>query len=459
MWHRRISRRTVLKAGGVALALPMLDVMRPRGASAAVSAPKMVNICATLGLYTPSWLPEKTGFDYESTEYLSIIERHRERFTVFSGLSHEEQSGIQPHNSETTWLTSAKHPGMDGFRNSISIDQVAANHYGYATRFPSIGLGTSSPQSQSYTANGVMIGAQTSPSKVFADLFLQGTPEQIKEEKARLRDGGSILDHLGQKRAKLRGALGAEDNHSLDGYFEAVRVAELQLGEAAAWADQPKPIIPESQPEDPIDNSYLIGCIQGLLNLVPLMLHSGSTNVVNIMIQDHGVVPLDVPGIGFDLHNLSHHGQQAAKIDQLQIVETEIVRAFGRLLDDLHDRADGDGTLLDQTGVLFGSNLGNASSHEARHLPILVAGGGFSHGQHIASGSGNQDAALCDLYVTLLRRMGIAIESFGQSQGALTWGGSQPPAPTEPTERRWRTVRGPRATLAERARGRTLPTR
>ncbi len=432
MWHRRLSRRTVLKAGGVALALPLLDAMRPlRASGACVATPRMLNIGATLGFYTPSWLPETTGSDYEATEYLSILDAHRSRYTILSGLSHEEQTGRQPHNSEITWLTSARHPGTDGFRNTISIDQIVANHLGYVTRFPSVALGSATSQSQSYTQNGVMVPAETSPARIFSQMFLQGTPEEVEREKARLRDGASVLDHLQDETATLQSGLGADDKRTLDAYLGAVRDAELQLAEVNAWADRPKPAVVAEQPTDETDTGYLIGRIRLMFGLIPLIFETDSSRVVSLMMQDHSVVPLDVPGASADQHNLSHHGQQPSKIRQLKLVETAIVEGFRDLLDDLYARSDGGGSLLDQTAVLFGSNLGNASSHEPRRLPILVAGGGFSHGEHIAVGSETEDAPLSNLYVTLLQRMGVETDSFGQSTGTLTWGdaaGACPPA-------------------------------
>lgn len=415
----------------MALALPLLDVMRPlRASGACVKTPRMLNIGATLGFYTPSWLPEATGADYEATEYLSILDSHRPRYTILSGLSHEEQTGRQPHSSENTWLTAARHPGTDGFRNTISIDQIAANHLGYVTRFPSVTLGSNTAQSQSYTQNGVMVPAETSAAGLFSQMFLQGTPEEVDREKARLRDGASVLDHLLDETAALQRSLGADDKHTLDAYLGAVRDAELQLAEADAWADRPKPVVAEEQPTDEIDGGFLIRRVRLMFELIPLILETDSSRVINVMLQDHRVVPLDVPGVGEDQHNLSHHGQQAGKIRQLKLVETAIVESFRDLLDELHARQDGGGSLLDQTAVLFGSNLGNASSHEPRRLPILVAGGGFSHGEHVAFGTETRDQPLSNLYVTLLQRMGVETDSFGQSTGALSWGPSSAACPT-----------------------------
>ena len=411
-----ISRRTLLRASGVALALPFLEVMPAYGAA---QTRRMVNICCTLGLYKSSWEPKQDGADYEATEYLKLIDQHRSKYTLFSGLSHKSQNGRQAHNSEITWLTSAKHPGLDGFQNTISMDQMAADHIGNETRFPSVVMGTATPQSQSYTANGVMVPAETSPAGLFKKLFLRGSPEEISREMQSLSDGGSILDHLLEEGRRLSKQVSASDKHKINAHFEAVRAAENQLTEVQAWADRPKPQVDQESPTDFPDRADLIGRIELMLGLVPLILETDSSRVISLMIQDHSVVP-NIPGVASDQHGLSHHGQDETKIAQLKIVETEIVKRFGNLLTELDKRQVAEGSILDETAVLFGSNLGNAASHAAAQLPILVAGGGFSHGKHIANKQ-EHDAPLCDLYVTLLQSMGLEVDAFGQGRKALRW--------------------------------------
>ncbi|MDB3992519.1 DUF1552 domain-containing protein [Gammaproteobacteria bacterium] len=379
----------------------------------------MVNIGCTLGLYTPSWLPKNDGADYEATEYLKLIDHHRSQYTVFSGLSHEAQNGRQAHNSEITWLTSAKHPGLDGFQNTISMDQAAADHIGYETRFPSIVLGTTSPQSQSYTASGVMVPAESSPAGVFKKLFLRGSAEEMRRETQSLSDGGSILDHLLEEGRRLGKQVSASDKHKLNAHFEAVRAAENQLTEVQAWTNRPKPEVGQESPVDIPNNTDLIGRIELMLNLIPLILETDSSRVVSLMIQDHGVVP-QIAGVFKDQHGLSHHGQDESNIAQLKIIETEIVKRFGNLLQALQQPNLAGGSILDETAVLFGSNLGNAASHSAKQLPILVAGGGFAHGKHIANKQ-EQDAPLSDLFVTLLQSMGLELDAFGQGSKALRW--------------------------------------
>ena len=421
MLSRPVDRRTFLRASGVAVGLPLLESMAPAlTRAAAVEAPRrLVTICSTLGLYSSAWFPETVGAGYEATEYLRLIDEHRSRYTLFSGFSHEEQSGRQPHNSEITWLTAARRPGLDGFRNTVSLDQVAAGELGYVTRFPSVVLGTLSSQSQSFTASGAMVPAETSPANLFKQLFLQGTPDEVEREARSLNDGGSILDRLKSQTTALRARVSAADRRKLDAYFDAVRAAEQELTEVQAWLDRPKPAVDEEPPVDIPDPADLVGRIRLLFRMIPLILETDSSRVVSMMIHDHGSVP-QVQGVSVDQHNLSHHGQDETKIAQLKKVETEIVSAFGDLLTDLRARGAAGGSLLDKTTVLFGSNLGNANAHTPVDLPILVAGGDFAHGRHIVH-EGEHNAPLCNLFVTLLQAMGIEADSFGQSTGKLTW--------------------------------------
>lgn len=327
---RLIDRRTFLAASGVAMALPLLESMPlARAATLAQSPPqRLVNICNTLGLYSDAWFPRAAGADYEPGEYLALLDKLRHRYTLFSGLAHSRQNGRQAHNSEITWLTSAEHPGLDGFQNTVSLDQAAANHLGYVTRYPSVVLGTATPQSQSYSVSGVMVPAETSPAALFTKLFLQGDPETVRRQTQKLIDGGSILDQLKSRTTDLRAKVSSVDRKKLDAYYDAVRTAEQELTEIRAWQDRPKPVVEMMRPTDAEDPADLIARIRLMLGMIPLILETDSSRVVSLMIQDHGVVP-KVAGVTGEHHGLSHHGQEQAKIDQLKKIETEIVASFG----------------------------------------------------------------------------------------------------------------------------------
>ena len=415
--HQPLDRRTLLKASGIALALPLLESMNPALAAASQPPKRLVFVCTTLGLHPPHLWPDTAGPDYELTKYLELLKGHRNDFTLFSGLQHEDQTGRQPHDSESTWLTSARKPGMGGFRNTISVDQVAAKQIGNATRFSSISLGTASPKSQSYTSGGVMIPSQTSPSQLFANLFMEGRPNQVRRQKEKLQDGKSILDELGAQAKSLRRKASSTDSHLLDDYFDSVRSAEKNITAVQGWMDKPKPKVDADQPSDIHDRADMIGRAQLLVDLVPLIVQTDSSRVVSLMIQDHYVVPT-VDGVTGNHHSLSHHGQDDGKIQQLEKIETEIVQCFDSLLSQMKAKNESGSTLLDSTSVLFGSNLGNANAHHAKNLPTLLAGGGYDHGTYVAK---KQVTPLCDLFVTMLNKAGLETESFGQSKSELSW--------------------------------------
>lgn len=414
--NKPLSRRTLLKASGISMALPFLESMNPVfGATRKAPPKRMVLICTALGLHPPNLWPKTAGAEYESTPYLDLLKEHRADFTLFSGLQHEDQTGRQPHDSEMTFLTSARKPGMGGFRNTISLDQVAADRVGRATRFPSITLGTMKPQSQSYTSGGVMIPAQTSPSNLFSQLFLEGKPEEVRTQRRRLRDGKSILDELGSQAKSLQRKTSTADNHLLNDYFDSVRSAEQNIAAAEGWMDKPKPKVESDQPSDIVDPADLLGRAQLLMELVPLIVQSDSTRVISIMIQDHFVVP-KVEGVTGNHHNLSHHGQDPGKIKQLERIESGIVECFSSLLAGMKSRTESGSSLLDSTSLLFGSNLGNANAHHARNLPIFLAGGGFKHGRYVRE---NEGTPLCNLFLSMLHNMDLEVDSFGQSTGNL----------------------------------------
>lgn len=415
--HRPLSRRTALKASGIAITLPLLESMS-RATGAEVQVPRrLLLICSTLGLYPPALYPTEPGRDYPMTEYLKILERHRKEFSLISGLSHPDQSGKQPHDSEMTWLTSARNPGLGGFKNTISVDQLAASQIGGATRFRSLSLSTHTQKSQSYDSNGVMIPADEKPSKVFERLFVKGSPQEIKRTKQKLAEGKSLLDFVGEQTRALKNRSSRSDHRQLDEFFASIRKAEADLAESEAWLDRPKAKVNKRKPTDVRDPADLIGRTQALFNLIPLVMKTDSTRVVSVVIQDHFVVP-KIKGVNAGHHPLSHHGQDPNKIRQLKIIESQLLDCFANLLDGLTATREGDRRLLDSTSVLLGSNLGNANAHDPRNLPIFVAGGGYDHGRFVRLDRQN-NTPLSNLFVNLLQNVGVQTDRFGTSTGNL----------------------------------------
>jgi len=409
------NRRHFLRATGVTLALPWIESFAD--ANADVPPKRAVFIGTALGLHAPYLYPKTTGKDYETTEYLSLLKEHRGDYTLFSGLSHPDQGG--EHETEKTFLTAARNPQQDGFRNSLSIDQLVAEKLGYVTRFPSISLSSNGPKSQSFTVGGVMLPAESSPSRMFAKMFLQGKPHEIAKQKQKLADGRSVLDELMSQARLLRKRSTSGDREKLDEYFESVRKTERDLREARAWMDRPKPKVDAEQPQDIYDKTDMIGRIRLLMNLVPLIVQTDSSRVISVVIQDHLSIP-QVAGVESEHHNLSHHGRDPKKIAQLKKIETEILSQYGNLLTQLKAKKEAGSSLLDNTTTLFGSNLGNANAHDPRNLPIFLAGGNFKHGRYIAHNR-HDNTPLSNLFVTMLQNMDIEADKFATSSGTLSW--------------------------------------
>jgi Protein of unknown function (DUF1552) len=411
----KLNRRRFLRAAGVSLALPWLEAL----AAAAPAKPRrrMVCICTPLGLHPANFIPTQAGKDFALTPYLEVVEDFRADFTVVSGLSHPGMSPGFAHQAQASFLTGAPGAGRPGFRNAISLDQLAAEHIGGETRFPSLAL-SGEGLSLSWTRTGAPVPAATSPSKVFARLFLAGKADEVQAQVRRLGDGRSILDDVSDQAKQLQSTLGTDDRDKLDEYITSVRDLEKRLARDEAWSKTPKPKVDVAPPKDIPNAADLIGRTRLLFDLTHLALQTDSTRLVTIMLAGSTYAP-PIAGVTLGHHDLSHHGKDPTKLDQLKIVEVETMKTLRDLLAKLKQSQEEGASLLDRTTVFLGSNLGDGSSHSVKNLPVLLAGGGFKHGQHL-SFDPNNPPPLCNLFVSMLQRLGIEAERFGSSTGTLT---------------------------------------
>jgi len=413
-----LNRRTFLRAAGVSLALPMLDAMRPAFAANAKSGNesprRMLAICTNLGILGEHFYPQQDGRDYELTPYLKVLNDFRDQFTVISGTSHPEVTG--GHAAEVSYLTAAPHPGTASFRNSISLDQYAAERIGHQTRVSALPLlvAKNGSQSLSFTSSGVMLPAERSPAKVFKTLFVEGDAATVEQRIEELRTGRSILDAVADRAASLKKRLGPGDRQRLDQYFTAVREVEQRLQIAEEWERKPKPKV-DTPP--PTDGEYLLDKLKSMYHLIRLALATDSTRLITLLIRLDGF-SAHIPGVSSEAHNLSHHVGRAGKLKQLKQLELAQFRELAALLKDLDETRDGAGSLLDQTLVLYGSNLGNGNNHDTKNMPILLAGGGFRHGQHLAFDR-NNNYPLPNLFVSMLQQMGLQTDRFASGTGTL----------------------------------------
>ncbi len=413
-----ISRRHFLRGTGACfISLPFLEAMEnplSKEAQGNVAEPpkRFVAMCATLGFHTPFLFPEKVGRGYELTPYLEKLKDNLDQLTLFSGLSHPDQQGNNGHASELTWLTSAQRPGLAGFRNTISLDQLIAGKIGIKTRFPSLVLSTSG-RSMSWTSNGVEIPGMTSPSKLFKALFIDGTSKEIQEEIRKLKRGKSILDSVNGKAKSFGKELGKKDREKLEEYLTAIRDLEKRLQQSEGWVLKPKPKVEAELPKDVTDRHDAIAKQKLMYDMIVLALQTDSTRTITFQLSGMNAVPV-IPGVQNDWHNLSHHGKDPKKIEELKIIEEAEFKVFNDFLTKLKNTKEQGKSLLDHTTVLYGSNLGNASSHSAKNLPIILAGGNFKHGSHIAMDQ-KDNTPFANLFLPIAKHMGVKIDRFGSS--------------------------------------------
>jgi len=412
-----LTRRTFLRGAGVTFSLPLLDALASRARGNEPPAPprRMLAICASLGFHTPYLFPEKAGRDYELTPYLELVKEHRNDFTVFSGVSHPDVDG--GHFAEASFLTAAPHPKASTFKNTISLDQYIVEQTAPNTRFPFLSLGTRSG-SLSWTSGGVAIPSDNSPSRLFRKLFINGTQDEVAEQVRKLHLGQSILDTIHGQTRRIRESLGTGDRDKLDQYMTAVRDVEGRLQATEAWVHRPKPSVTAKPPVDIPNEADLIGRSRLLFDLINLAFETDSTRVVTVSMDAYGPGLTPVPGVKRGHHNLSHHGLDPEKIAELRLIDEAQMHIFGYLMNRLRATPERGGTLLDRTMVLFGSNLGNASSHDTRNMPMFLAGGGFKHGQHLAFDR-NNNYPLPNLYVSMLQRLGVETDKFASGTSTM----------------------------------------
>lgn len=411
-----LSRRTLLRGAGGTLALPFLDAMHPAfGASTPEIPRRFVSVSLSLGLHNPNLIPEGSGRGYQASRYLKALEDLRDDFTIVSGSSHPEVTG--GHSAEGAILTASPIGRGGANRNTISLDQHMAKYLGNETRFPSLVLNTKDSSSPSYTANGAMIPAENDPKRLFRRLFVNDSPEERQKAARRIREGQSIMDIVGEDAKKLQRRLGAGDRDKLDAWFTSVRELEKRLETNEGWAERPKPDVDAEMPTAAADRADVIARQRTMQEIMALALQTDSTRFITLHFGGGGgVVPIE--GVNQGYHNLSHHGRDPEKIEQLALVEEAILREWGEFLRRLRETREDDDRLLDRTMVLLTSNLGNASSHDNRNMPVLFAGGGFEHGQHLAFDRKN-NYPLPNLYLSALQRLGLERDRFASSTGTM----------------------------------------
>jgi hypothetical protein len=435
---KHLSRRTVLRGLGVSVSLPLLDAMIPAGTALAQTAaapkPKLGFFYLPHGAVMDRWKPAATGRAFELPQILEPFEPFKGDMTIVSGLRNQAAEGAGVHSvNPGTWLscTSPFWPKTDDPERGISADQIAARTIGADAPFPSLELCTEvKPGSgQACSAEfgcgfGSTISFRTArqplpmehnPRKLFYRLFGQG--DTAAEREAIVEQTGSLLDLVGEEASSLRGRLGPADQARMAEYLDSVREIERQ---AQKMADQDfskldLPDAPAGVPQDFDEHINL------MFDLAALAYEAGLTRVVTMMMAaEISMLTYNQVNISEAFHPLSHHQNNPDKLARLAIVQRYHSAVFARFLEKLRNTPDGDGSLLDHSILLYGSNMSDSNLHNANPLPSAVFGRGYgalAGGQHLEFAA---DTPHANLILTLLARAGVPLESLGNSTGDLT---------------------------------------
>jgi hypothetical protein len=416
-------RRFVLKSIGATLALPGLPSLLAKPAAvetvlgAGAGAKRFVAVGNLLGYQQKAFFPETTGKAYESTTLLKPLESNREQMTVFRGLDHGIKGGhFAVHSFLSGVLNSEAQDRPDG---NVSIDQFIADQIGMQTRFPSLTVGSEGGIHGgcqiAWTKSGIRVPPITGPAELFEKLFVSDSKNRQARRVEENKLQGSILDAVREDANRLSKQVNSEDKDKLDEYFTSIRDVEKRLQLRERWTEHPKPKAPFDKPA----NHNTVDDLPMLYELIALALQTDSTRIATLEIG--GCFLPQHLGIDKAYHGLSHHGNDEENIAHLIKLETYQITHFGKFLTRLAQTQDGDQSLLDSTAVVFGSGMGNANVHNNTDLPIILAGGGYRHGEfRKVESQGINKVPLCNLFVDIAQRMGVETDSFGSSTGVFS---------------------------------------
>ena len=426
-----IPRRTLLRGSGVALALPMLEAMLPRKASAqtAESLPgRAVFMHYGIGMNMRQFYPEGFGPDCQLSRILRPLEKHKKNMTAFTGTWLETGGG---HSGDYPFLTGAPGKTPSGIIQSISADQVIAEHVGQATRFPSLQLsiqrGTGYGgymHTLSWNRQGIPLAAENEPQRVFKKLFSVETARERRDRDEAFRQRRSILDIVQGQAKKLQPRVSGNDREKLDEYFTSVREVEQQLQRNIDWSTKPKPNVEldglgdYTRPMTSTSPGFDYSVYQKLMfDLVALAFQTDSTRVITYNIRTEGGEIFPVHDVSKQYHALTHHNNDPKNLDELAKVDEINMGFWAGLLDRLKSIQDADGRpLLDRTMLAYSSGMG--IDHSRDRLPTAIFGGralGMKHQTHLDLGN----KPLSTVWHTMLDRMGIEMDTLQDSKGPI----------------------------------------
>lgn len=444
MMTNPLSRRTLLRGLGTAMALPWLEAMTPRRLLAATAATNPASPLRMGFFYVPNgvhmqhWTPENDFCLCDLPPILNALAPFREKMLVLTGLAQDNAfakgDGPGDHaRSLAAFLTGAHPKKTDGanIRNGVSVDQAAAQKVGDRTRLPSLELGLErgaqagncdSGYSCAYSSNiswrseTMPMAKEINPRAVFDRLFAADSSAETASRAARYKS--SILDYVLEDAAKLKTRVGQADNRKLDEYFSAVREIERRMASVPKGGDRGTEGIdyprPTGVPKDYQEHARL------MLDMLALAYQSDATRISTFMFANEGSNrPYPMIGVTDGHHDLSHHGNDAKKQAKISQINTFHIDQFAYLVGKLATMPEGDGTVLDHCMLVYGSGIGDGNRHNHNDLPVLLVGGAngtIATGRHLQY---PKNTPLNNLYLNLLDRMGVPTDSLGDSNGRL----------------------------------------
>ncbi|MBV9508607.1 MAG: DUF1552 domain-containing protein [Acidobacteriia bacterium] len=430
--RKHLTRRTVLRGVGTALALPLLDAMVPASTALADTAakptPHLGFIYFPHGAVQAKWTPTGEGKIGEFGDILKPIDNYKSMTTVFSNIDNQAAVGPVHALAPGTWL-SCVHPAISQeAHGGTTADQIAAEHIGQDTPLPSLEVATedhggggfcdrdygcSYAGTISFRSPTTPLPMEVDPRKLFIRLFGQG---DNAAERVRLsKQYGSLLDMIGQEAKELQRVLGPSDNAMLSDYLESVREIERRIQKMEA-RDLSHVSIPDAPKETALAFDQRINL---MFDLVALAYQANMTRIFTFMIAaEVSGQTYNHIGVPDAFHPLSHHNNEQAKMERLTKVQAYHTQVFSKFLDKLAKMPDGDGTMLDHSLFLFGSNMSNSNAHNHYPLPISMVGGWktVKGGQHIVP---PEHTPLANVLVTMLDRVGVSQDKLGDSTGKL----------------------------------------
>ncbi|MGI9473833.1 MAG: DUF1552 domain-containing protein [Rubripirellula sp.] len=440
-----VSRRTVLRGLGVSLALPWMDSIAPRLAKAATVQAKpqrMAFIFVPNGVHLPDWTPKRSGYGFDLPHILQPLRPVQDDLMVISGLTHDKGrangDGAGDHaRSASVFLTGAQPRKTDGsdIRSGVSVDQVAAQAAGDATRFASLELGCEPGRSAggcdsgyscayssniSWSSDSAPVGKETNPRFVFERLFGDGSPKE-RDESAERREllKKSVLDFIAEDARKLQSKLGHSDQQKLDEYLNGVREVERRIertdDEPSLSVDVDYPT-PKGTPNDYGEHIRL------MCDMMVLAFQTDRTRISTFMFADAGSNrSYRQINVADGHHDLSHHRGDAEKHAKIREINRFHVSQLAYLLGRLKDTPDGEtGNLLDNSMICYGSAISDGDRHNNENLPIVLAGhagGRLDSGRHVRV---TRETPMCNLFLSMLDRFGTSVDFVGDSTGRIS---------------------------------------